>query len=712
MNTLKNRFYSIRFKIIALFSLLVLFLFITVSLVFYKSIDATIRKSTEKEYRIITDETANKIERFLFERYGDIQVLANNSIFHNSHIPLHVKEDYLDKVREAYNTYDYIVLIDKNSNLLISSGTLPEKTDFKHIFDKTKSLKVFVSNINKENNQYGMYFCASVFDEKGMFYGVIIERMNMNSILEIKKKVKTAKNGFAFLMNEQKQFLFIDDISDQFFIPDRSDSGIQYVNYKGDDFIYVYKKIKLYSTQGEKWFFVLKNYKREAFSVLQQIWNYTLMVILISVIAISVLIFLVANLISRPFKKLVQEAEMLAKGEHIKSIDLERKDEIGAIAGSLNTIILNLNTMTEQILETSGQAVDIKEMKDYLGKLTNEVSTGILTLNAKGHIISVNNAAIDLLKVKSKDIVGFDIFSNENSSLNDLISILKDCFEHQKEYRKEIISLQDQHGNSKQFLISSSFQKDKNGRLIGLIVIFRKMDEFIRFEESVTRAKTLNALGLMSAGIAHEIRNPLTSIKGYAQYVKSAIGQNHELQKDLDIIISEVNRLNHLINRFLDFAKPVKPEFRSTKINHLIFNTIHLINQESSHKKDIILDLKEETSLNIDEDQIVQALINLLLNAIQSIDDKGRIKVRTYFDGSQFFVIHIEDNGCGIKAEDADHLFEPFFTTKDKGSGLGLAICARIMKDHNGQIEYHPGKDKGTVFLMKFPVSMITQENK
>ncbi len=707
---LKNRFFSIRFKIIALFSLLILILFITISLVFYKGIDDTIRSSTEKEYRIITDETANKIERFLFERYGDIQVLANNSILHNTHISFSEKVKFLDKVRFAYNTYDFILLLDKKGKPVIRSGVIPQKSHFEDLFEKTKLHKVYVSSIDKLNDHYGMFFCASVYDSKGNFYGVIIERMNLNSIQEIKKKVKTAKKGYAFLMNEHNQFLFIHDISDQFIIPQNSDSGIKYVNFRGDDFIYVYKRIKLYSTVDENWYLVLKSYKREAFSILHQVWNYTLTVIFISILAISLLAWLVACFITKPFKRLIEETELLAKGEQITPINLESKDEIGTMANFLNTIILNMNTMTEQILETSGQIVDVKEIKDYFNKLTDEVSTGIFTLNAKGQIISVNKSATDLLKMESKELIGYDIFLHKHQKELIFTEILIECFTQQKEFRKEPVDIPDEQGIIKKYLFSNIFQKDKAGRLLGVVVLFRKLDDFIRFEESITRAKTLNAIGLMSAGISHEIRNPLTSIKGYAQYIKSGLDQNHELQNDLDIIIYEVNRLNNLINRFLEFAKPVNPDCKPTRINQLIQNTVLLLNKEMLQQQKIKLDLADDMIINIDEEQIEQALLNLLINAVQATDDTGNIIIRSYYEYKHFFVIRIEDNGTGIKPEDADHLFEPFFTTKEKGSGLGLAICARIIQDHNSQLEYHPAKDKGSVFLIKFPENLIIQE--
>lgn len=709
MSLIKKPYISIRFKIVTLFSLLILVLIIIVNLIFYKGIDSTIRKSTEKEYRIITDETANKIERFLFERYGDIQVLANNSILHNQNISHHDKVRFLDRVREAYHTYDFILVLDKNGKILLKSGKAPKNLNTQDLFLETKLHKVFVSDINKLNNEFGIYFCASIYDAKGNFFGAAIERMNFNSIREIKEKVKIAKNGFAFLMNEHHQHLFIQDISDQFIIPHNSESGIKYVNFKGNEFIYVYKQLKRYATQEQNWYLVLKCYEKEAFTILYQIWYYTLSVILISILAIVILAYLVAYYITKPFNRLVQETQLLANGEQMMLSETERKDEIGVLATSLNTILLNLNTMTEQILETSGQAVHIKEIKEYFNKLTDEVSTGIMTLNAKGMIISANHAAFELLGLNSDQLIGKNIADTDSAELQPLCRLIKNCLVEGKECVRDIIQIGTESIN-KTLLFSNTIQKDKNGRMLGLVAIFRKMDDFIRFEESVTRAKTLNALGLMSAGIAHEIRNPLTSIKGYTQYIQKNLPKEHELQKDIDIILYEVNRLNNLINRFLEFARPQKPQLKITNLKQLIVNTIMLLQRDFNPNVQFYTEFDTQTDLMVDEDQIEQVLINLIVNAIQSILTEGIISIKTKIS-ADYFVIDIEDNGNGVEKKLAEHLFEPFFTTKEKGTGLGLAICARIIQEHNGLIEYHPADIKGSVFVIKLPLKESDRSN-
>lgn len=699
----KSKYYSLQFKIIALFSILVFFLFIIVSLVFYKGIDDTIRKSTEKEYRIITDETANKIERFLYERYGDIQVLADNSILQSKNIKIQDKTAYLDKVRSAYKTYDYILVLDKDTKVIIQSGTYPKGFDFTEIFQETVAQKVYVSDINHKQHTEGIFFSASIYDESGDLYGIVLERMNLNSIEDIKKHVKMAKNGNAFLMNNKNHFIFNNDRSDQFVVNTHLESGIQYLNDHGNGFIYIFKQLKRYPTQKENWYFVLKYGEREAFTILHQIWYYTLTVIIISIFTVMLLGYLISYFITMPIKRLVKETEMLARGESLQKIKYESKDEIGSLAASLNSIILNLNMMMDQILETSGQVASIREIKDYFNRLTDEVSTGIITANASGIIISVNTAGSEILNLNQNQILGLDIKHNSTSQIKLLLDLLDKGFSENRVYAKELINYTDQTGNIKKLMVSTSFQKDKKGRVLGLICIFRKMDEFVKFEESINRTKTLNALGMMSAGIAHEIRNPLTSIKGYAQYVKSGLDKDNELQNDLNVIVFEVDRLNNLISRFLDFARPKAPVLRECNICKLIQESVNLVNKNNN--TEILINHNHDLGIliKIDEEQIEQVLINLLINAVQSCDSERIVRINTIIADHKF-IIEIEDKGSGVSPEDVEHLFEPFFTRKEKGTGLGLAISARIIQEHFGSIEYQPAIGKGSIFMIKLPM--------
>lgn len=214
-------------------------------------------------------------------------------------------------------------------------------------------------------------------------------------------------------------------------------------------------------------------------------------------------------------------------------------------------------------------------------------------------------------------------------------------------------------------------------------------------------------MGELSAGIAHEIRNPLSSIKGYAQYILSEIGDNEQIVDDIFIIISEVDRLNNLIERFLTFARPNEPKTETCNINKIINEIINLCRNEfDEHGIKITTNLDKRALINIDYDQIKQVLLNIMKNAVQSIGNNGEIKIITVYNTTNnVYEIHIVDNGIGIDKKDYERIFEPFFTTKSEGTGLGLAICSRIIENHGGVIEFDSELGKGTSFSIKIPLN-------
>ncbi len=225
------------------------------------------------------------------------------------------------------------------------------------------------------------------------------------------------------------------------------------------------------------------------------------------------------------------------------------------------------------------------------------------------------------------------------------------------------------------------------------------------------RAERLATLGELAAGTAHEIRNPLTSIRSTIQYLENKI-RDPEDKALAEGLISEVDRINDIIQDLLSFARPEELKIEETNLYELLSQTVRLV--ESAARKDgivIELDYQSEFRLiDIDTSLIKQALINIMMNALQSIEfPEGRIhiKVRDTADGSSFvskknwFLIEIRDNGPGIPVNLIDKIFDPFFTTKKEGTGLGLSITYSIINKHGGEIEIRSDTGAGTLVKIK-----------
>jgi len=235
----------------------------------------------------------------------------------------------------------------------------------------------------------------------------------------------------------------------------------------------------------------------------------------------------------------------------------------------------------------------------------------------------------------------------------------------------------------------------------------RLYQEMQRTQVQMRRTDRLSSLGSLTAGLAHEIRNPLVTIKTFLDLLPERY-KDKEFRGDfLKLTSSELNRITNLVSDLLNFAKPKKPQFRKADVNQVIEEIIPLIQVEAT-KRDIAIEtnLLETPKAKLDADQMKQVFLNILLNAIEAIKAHGRISITSrgiQKNGAVYVQVEIQDTGKGISKRIIEQIFDPFFTTKDKGSGLGLAITHQIVQDHHGFIEVENMPKKGTTFFVNIP---------
>jgi two-component system sensor histidine kinase HydH len=231
--------------------------------------------------------------------------------------------------------------------------------------------------------------------------------------------------------------------------------------------------------------------------------------------------------------------------------------------------------------------------------------------------------------------------------------------------------------------------------------------------ERMKERDRLAALGQMAAGLAHEIRNPLGSIKGAAQFLQPAAGQTGDSTKEfLDIIVEEVNRLNKIVSQFLDYARPYRGEQRPLEVNEVLKKTLQLIAKEQNSSVEIVSRLADGLPpVRADAEQLLQVFLNLSLNALQAMPQGGQLLLSTSLRratrrgaAAAFLEVRFRDTGVGIPPGDLRNLFIPFFTTKEKGTGLGLPISQRIIENHGGTIEVRSQPSEGATFTVLLPV--------
>ena len=238
----------------------------------------------------------------------------------------------------------------------------------------------------------------------------------------------------------------------------------------------------------------------------------------------------------------------------------------------------------------------------------------------------------------------------------------------------------------------------------------RLFEDLKKSKSYIRRADRLASLGTLTAGLAHEIRNPLVAIKTLIQLLPERLEDEEFRNHFLSIAAGEVDRISHLINELLDFARPSSPKLEFEDVNSILDGMILLVSTESK-KKHIHVDKQyapDLPSVKVDREQIKQVFLNLLVNAIEATDENGQITVQTrpYIksNGAPYIQIEVTDTGCGIPGEYLETIFHPFFTTKHTGSGLGLSISNQIVQEHKGYIDVESQLNKGSTFYVNLPL--------
>ncbi|MBC2725448.1 MAG: PAS domain S-box protein [Desulfosporosinus sp.] len=243
----------------------------------------------------------------------------------------------------------------------------------------------------------------------------------------------------------------------------------------------------------------------------------------------------------------------------------------------------------------------------------------------------------------------------------------------------------------------------------GLTIYFQDISSRKKSEEEMARLDRLNLVGQLAAGIGHEIRNPLTTIRGYLQLI-GAKSDYAILKPTFDLMISEVDRANSIITEFLSLAQTKKTELKLQNLNDILEQLYPLLEADAFFQnKQIRFTLGEITYLELNAKEITQLILNLTRNGLEAMEEKGCLTIESYLQDDKV-VLAIEDEGCGIPLENIKKLGTPFFTTKDTGTGLGLATCYKIVESHNANICVD-SSPTGTTFYISFPIPSTEQEN-
>jgi len=415
--------------------------------------------------------------------------------------------------------------------------------------------------------------------------------------------------------------------------------------------------------------------------------------------------FYLAKTITIPIRELAEGTRKVAEGDLSFSIEMVADDEIGSLVNSFNKMTKDLRIGRDQ-LELSArllrdQNVEIEKRRQYMEIVLKNVSAGVITLDAGGFISTMNKSAEKMLNLKSEDIIKK---SYKKILSGEMLDLAEEVMEQLKTSRNDAVRLPLKlaiDGRPMSFLMHINALKDDIGQHMGIVMVFDDLTE-------LEKAQRMAAWREVARRIAHEVKNPLTPISLSAQRLKRKYSDQIKqpvFDECTQTITDHVELIRNLVDEFSLFARFPTANPKPCDLPPIIEETLALYKE--GHKKiNFNFNITEDIPrLNLDRQQIKQAMINLVDNAIGSIRNEGNILIILTHDPILKIVrLEVADDGVGISDIDKTRLFEPYFSTKKAGMGLGLTIVSSIITDHNGMIRVQDNKPKGAKFVIDLPV--------
>ncbi|MCX7982731.1 MAG: ATP-binding protein [Syntrophales bacterium] len=337
----------------------------------------------------------------------------------------------------------------------------------------------------------------------------------------------------------------------------------------------------------------------------------------------------------------------------------------------------------------------LEELRLFSHYLLEHLPVGVISISREGKVALINDAARRLLNFyeerEGDAKKGLEFPAPIKDILSELVTTerIKAREVEWKEAGKSVITAE---------IIATKLQDGNT------IILLRDLAEVKNLREEVERSRRLASIGTLAAGVAHEIRNPLSSIKGFATFFMEKYGLDPEAKEAGQIMITEIERLNRVIGQLLSLARPPAVKYEQVEMGHIIAQSIKTVAPEFAQKGVAIKNTVEGITCQCDPDQMQQVFINLLLNALSATKAGDKVVVEGKKLTEERISLTVFDTGRGIEPEDLPHVFDPFFTTKSSGTGLGLAIVHKIIEAHGGEVSISSTPGQGTEVKIIIPI--------
>ncbi|HKC97941.1 MAG TPA: ATP-binding protein [Methylomirabilota bacterium] len=430
----------------------------------------------------------------------------------------------------------------------------------------------------------------------------------------------------------------------------------------------------------------------------QELTQAALYSLAVALVALGVAVavgLVVGHLLLQSLRKIANGMDRLARGEYGATVELTRDDELGELAARVNRLGERVHT------EQSHWQSDRARMEGILDSLEDAV----VVLNAKREVVFCNQAAEGLLDraLDSGDGALLGMVRADHP----LASLVAELFDAGIERRNAAVKIRAPDGQSRELAVSS-YRIPDGDRAGGGVLALRNLEPVRAVQSLVTYSQKLAALGRLTSGVAHEVKNPLNAMRIHLELLKARLGGSQPaVRENLDVMAQEIVRLDRVVQGFLKFVRPDEIRLAPVGVESLLAEVARLMAPEAGRAgvriaEDVVPDLPPVAG---DAELLQQAFTNLATNAIQAMPKGGTLTLGARLGADNSVEIRVADEGVGIPAQDLEKIFRLYYTTKSEGSGIGLSMVYRTVQMHDGRIDVESEVNRGTVMVITLPVA-------
>ncbi|SDU59390.1 PAS domain-containing sensor histidine kinase [Desulfobacula phenolica] len=733
-------FSSIRTKLICILMILGAIPLLVVGAVSYHSAANALLVQTRQQLDKVAQKTAQQVDHFFDAAQKDIDLLSKFPFIQLTFLQfefnqrLDTSQRLLADYFQSNPNYNGIYLVNLAGKTILSvtgdqDDSLPDFSGADW-FAKTLETGRFLSDLQFSNHRSSKVVMLGKivydFENPDKIVGVLAFDLKKYAFVDYVASLRIGEKGYAFLIHKNGFLIYHPDkeidsetdiqaLSDHRFqthINNMMDGKKGFGNYTHD---HAEKFIVYLPCTLMNWSIGVTVFKSELMADIHTFRNQIISFIMIIIGLFLPVSFLFIKSLTRPILQLIKGAEAIGKGDLDQRIEIKSNDELSAVAREFNKMVATLKKNMKEIVD----------LKTFMEDIFRNVSSGIITVDEAGQISSINQSAQTMLGYGHRETSGTDGF-RPCEPVQQVVDLLKHSMKSGENTRDHELKLARSDDKASCVEINTSQLTDQSGGLIGAIADIRDITRRKRMEELMVRVDKLASLGQLSAGMAHEIRNPLAGMKTSLQVLAERARTDAE-QILISGVLSEINRLNTIVSDLLRFSRPSPPLPAPVNVKNILEKTIGMV-KEKLKKSDIRLICRYDKDLSFamaDQEQMHQVFLNLILNSLTAMEAGGELtitagnvrneeQIKTKLTQKDpdfamyragFVEIRFKDTGHGISKEALPRVFDPFFSTSPKGTGLGLSIVHKLLEKNKGYIFIDSVVQQGTQVRLLLPAS-------